>query len=784
VQSLAEPFRRCWAAGPVVISAPTGSGKSTLVPVWGAMLAGRVLVVQPRRVACRSLARYVAQQQGTALGQGVGYAVRHDEQLSPQSRIAFVTPGIALRMIEQGSHRRFGAVVLDEFHERSIELDLLLALLREERSLGLVVMSATLDGERLARFLGGTHLQAEGRTFPVTVEYAGEPLLPSERELERRVVEAVERMAAAHPGDVLVFLPGRAEIGACQAALRPCGELDVVPLHAQLRPEEQDQAFEPGPLRRVILATNVAETSITLPRIGLVIDSGLVRQTRFREARGYLTLTPIAMDSAEQRRGRAGRLSPGHCLRLWSEAAILEPTTPPEIHREALPVAVLAAAACGRRLGGLGFLDPPKPYAVTAAESTLRALAALDEEGRITPLGRRLTALPLDAHLGRILLAAEGSPVLQEAVDLVAAVAAGRPLFIAGPRPADPDDDLRSAGCDATALVAALRRGRPGPHRLQPAALAEARAIATQLRRLLGLPRPAAPPPAAPPPPPLQPHQRELLARLVLAVHRRAAYLPRRRKRHVAWGNGHGEELELGQESAVRQDEAEVLAVVDTRALTVKHRQTVQVITCAIPCSAATLRATGLGEVRVGQARRADDRLVVEAIRSYAGLVLERSEEVPRGELARAGVVRLVLAGGLFPEALALGRERVAAHNLYQRLKGGGERVQLEDWLAAAVARVGLDSGEELALLLSKDLTFPDLPPEERAWLDRSFPREVSVGDACYAVEYDEQRLEATLVKVAGSRTTLPNEAYLPAWPGWRLLHRDRSVVRVLRERR
>lgn len=788
VQKLAAAFRQSFTAGPVVLSAPTGSGKSTLVPGWCAELAGSALVVQPRRVACRSLARHVARLAGTALGEKVGYAVRHDEQLSPGTRILFVTPGIALRMLEGERHRRFGAVVLDEFHERGLETDLLLGLLRSEPALRLVVMSATLDGERVARFLGGTHLAAQGRTFPVTVEYAGDPLLPSERGLEERVAQAVERMAD-RPGDMLVFLPGRAEIAACQAALRHRRELEVVPLHGQLPPEEQDRAFEPGPRRRVILATNVAETSITLPRIGVVIDSGLVRQTRYRETRGYLTLMPIALDSAEQRRGRAGRLAPGHCLRLWSEAALLEPSTQPEIQREALPVAVLAAAACGRRLRELALLDPPRPYACESAEQSLRAMGALDDDLRLTKLGRRLWALPLDAHLGRILLEAEqdGSPqaaaVLQAAVDLVAAVASGRPLFLSGPRPADPEDDLRAAGCDATALVAALRRGQPGQHRLAAAALAEARRIAAQLRGQLRLPSPVAGP-ARSGTPDLSPAEREALARVVLRAHRHAAYIPRRRKRAVAWANGR-EELELGQESAIREDTAEALAVIDTRALTVKRRQAVQVITCAIPCSAATLRAAGLGEVRVGQARLvAGGRVVAEAIRSYAGLVLERDEEVPRGERAREAVVRLALTGELFPEALAVTRERLAAHNLYQRLRGSGERIELEAWLGGQVARVGLDSGDDLPLLLPADLTFPDLPAEERAWLDRSFPRELSLGDARYEVSYDEQRQEVTLVKVGGTRSTLPSEAYLPAWPGWRVLHRDRNVLRVLRERR
>ena len=770
IRRIERRFRDALAAGPVVVSAPTGSGKSTVVPLWCAD-GGRALVVEPRRVACRSLARWVAAGLGTPLGADVGYVVRHDDQTSRHTRITYATPGIALRMIEEGAHRRYGVVVLDEFHERSLDVDLLLALLHREPRLSLVVMSATLQAERLAGFLGATAVHAEGRLHPVTVEYSGDPLLPSDRGLDRRVVEAVERVAG-RDGDILVFLPGKAEIGACSAALGRRSDLDVIPLHAQLPARDQDRAFEPGERRRVILATNVAETSVTLPRIGVIIDSGLVRQTRYRGTRGYLTLVPIALDSAEQRRGRAGRLFPGHCLRLWSEAARLEEVTAPEIHRQALPAVVLATAACGLKVDNLAFLDPPKPYAVATAEQELRAMGALDAEGGITDLGRRLFSLPVDAHLGRILLVAEQSPHLQEAIDLVAALAVGRPLFRPGPRPLDEQDDLRAAGCDATAFVRALRHGKPERHGLNAAALAEARRIAEQLRGLLRVG----------PPSPQQGVDRQGLARLILKAHPTSAYLPRRRKKYVAWANGEVE-LELGRCTAVKE-EAEALVVVDTRALTVKRRKTIQMITAALPCTVASLRAAGLGEVKVGQVRLHRGVLVAEAIRSYAGVVLEREEVEPTGELARHAAVRLALAGKLFPEALATTRERVAAHNLYARLEGGGERVELEEWLASRFEELELQSGADLELLLPDDLRFPDLPEEQRAWLDRGYPREVSVGDGHYRVDYDERAMEATLVKTGGSRTTLPPLAYLPQWPGWRLLHRDRSVVRVLRERR
>jgi len=226
------------------------------------------------------------------------------------------------------------------------------------------------------------------------------------------------------------------------------------------------------------------------------------------------------------------------------------------------------------------------------------------------------------------------------------------------------------------------------------------------------------------------------------------------------------------------------VVVLDTHAVTVKHQKTVQRITCALPCSLATLRAAGLGEVQVGAARLEGGRLVAEAVRTYAGCVLARTEAPPEGELARQAVVRLLLQGSLFATTIAASRERLAAAELYRRLQGGPPVPELATWLGEQLARGGLESGDDLALLLPEDFLGPDLLPDQREWLARSHPREVAVGDARYGVEYDPVDRVVTLVKTAGQRTLLPPLEYLPAWPGWRLLLRDRAVVRVLRERR
>jgi len=293
--------------GPVVITSPTGSGKSTQVPRW-LVRDGPVLVVQPRRVACRSLAQRVAQLQDSALGDRVGYAVRDDRRASEATELLFVTTGVALRLLRSGDIERYRSVVLDELHERSMDLDLLLAMLAGRE--GLVLMSATLDAERVTEHVGGTLVAAEGRTYPVDIRYPpGQPPVPDADRLPERIAAALDRLPPDDDGDVLVFLPGKGEIAAAADHLR--GRHQVVALHGGLSLDQQGRAFRTDGPRKVILSTNVAETSVTLPRVTAVIDSGLVRRTRYHRGRSVLTLVPVAADAADQRAGRAGRLRPG-----------------------------------------------------------------------------------------------------------------------------------------------------------------------------------------------------------------------------------------------------------------------------------------------------------------------------------------------------------------------------------------------------------------------------------------------------------------------------------------
>lgn len=779
---------------PVVITSPTGSGKSTQVPSW-CRGRGRVLVIEPRRVACRSLAVRVAQLEGEALGGAVGYTVRDEHKASARTEILFATTGVALRMLGEGSLDEFTTVIVDELHERSLEIDLILALLCLRRGgRGVVVMSATLEGDRVAEYIGGELLTAEGRLHPVEIRYhPGQALVPTAKGLEGRLLGALEAVSD-RGGDVLVFLPGKAEIGAAASALSRRSDLLALPLHGGLTLEEQSRAFAPSDRRKVILATNVAETSVTVPGVEVVIDSGLVRRTRYHQGRGFLTLSPIALDSATQRAGRAGRTAPGRCLRLWSEAAMLEATTPPEIHRESLTPLLLAARACGAAPETLPFLDPPKDYALESAREELSALGALDRRGELTERGRRLFGLPVDAALGRLLVEAEARGTLDDAIDLVAALTVGRPVFSGPLNPEhDVDDDPRAAGCDVTALIRLLRASpkRQWRARINGFVLAEARQISRRLRHAFGLRRRLDD---------ATPLDRERLARTALAADPRCAHIARERRNRIGWSNG-GTELELARESAVAAHQTPAIAVLDSRAIGTKRRKTQIIATCAIPLELRWLVDAGLGQDRLRGTELSDGQLVAKVERVFARRVIEQREELPKGDLARAAVAELFLKGELFPETLETARGRLEALGLLDRLRQAGladevvalqgeelpeagRRGQtLERWLLARLEELGLDSGDDLALLEPGDLLPPALPPRVRQWLDRAFPRELSLGDVRYQLDYDLQTNEVTLVKIGGRRQQPPPASYLPAFPGFRVVLRDRSRVFVLRER-
>ncbi|MEO6811112.1 MAG: ATP-dependent helicase HrpB [Isosphaeraceae bacterium] len=410
----------------LVLIAPPGAGKTTRVPpaILKAGLLNQsqpaLVMLQPRRVAARSSAARIAVEQGGELGREVGYQVRFERRIGPETRLRVVTEGILTRQILADPFLEgVGAVVLDEFHERGLHSDLALALVREVRDavrpdLIVVVMSATLDAGPVARFLGNCPvLRAEGRTFPVEISY--QPRQGGSR-LPEQVGAALDQGASsADPGDVLVFLPGADEIRRTARHLAPLAEREhwlVLPLHGSLPAEDQDRALRPADRRKVVLATNVAETSLTIEGVSTVIDSGLARFASHDSARGLdrLVLGRISLASAAQRAGRAGRTGPGRCIRLWSQRDErgMPEFDEPEIRRVDLAGTLLTLHAWGQADPGcFGWYEAPPPESIAGAERLLVMLGALEAEGgSITPIGRRLAALPVHPRLGRLILAA------------------------------------------------------------------------------------------------------------------------------------------------------------------------------------------------------------------------------------------------------------------------------------------------------------------------------------------------------------------------------------------
>ncbi|MGV8941901.1 MAG: ATP-dependent helicase HrpB [Lysobacter sp.] len=430
----------------LVLEAPPGAGKTTQVPpalLDAPWLQGRkIIVLEPRRVAARAAARFMAQQRGEAVGELVGYRIRFDNQVSARTRIEVVTEGILTRMIQDDpTLEGVGAIVFDEFHERHLAADLGLALALDVQSglredLRIVLMSATLDGARLATFLDAPRLSSEGRSYPVQVAH-----FPTRREerLEQQVRRAVEHVLAAHPGDVLVFLPGHREIGQVERLLAgrapdgagPAARLaaDVLTLHGELPVEQQSRVLQPDPdgRRRVVLATNVAESSVTLPGVRVVIDTGLAREPRFDPNSGFsrLDIVHVAQASADQRAGRAGRVAEGWAYRLWPQSQRLEPQRRPEIGQVELAGLALELAAWGDP--ELRFVDSPPAGALASARELLQRLGALDGAA-ITPLGRRMLALGTHPRLAAMLLAAQDEVERAIACDLAALVEARDPL--------------------------------------------------------------------------------------------------------------------------------------------------------------------------------------------------------------------------------------------------------------------------------------------------------------------------------------------------------------------
>ncbi|MFC6186700.1 ATP-dependent RNA helicase HrpA [Pseudoxanthomonas mexicana] len=418
----------------VVIAGETGSGKTTQLPklclAAGRGVAGMIGCTQPRRIAARAVARRVAEELNTELGRGVGFQVRFNDQVGEETHVKFMTEGILLAEIASDRWlSAYDTIIVDEAHERSLNIDFLLGylkqLLRKRRDLKVIVTSATIDTERFAKhFDDAPVISVEGRTYPVEVRYRaleGEGEEEGERTVNEAIVGAVDEITRLDArGDVLVFLPGEREIRDAHQALerRKYRNTEVLPLYARLSNQDQDRVFNPGPNRRIVLATNVAETSLTVPRIRYVVDPGFARVKRYspRNKLDRLHIEPISQASANQRKGRCGRVAEGICYRLYGEADFqARPEfTDPEIRRSSLAGVILRMLQLGLgRIEDFPFLEAPDERAIADGWQQLAELGAIDGERRLTAIGRQMARLPVDVKLARMLVAAQAAGCLR-----------------------------------------------------------------------------------------------------------------------------------------------------------------------------------------------------------------------------------------------------------------------------------------------------------------------------------------------------------------------------------
>lgn len=760
-----------------VVEAPPGAGKSTLLPLalldapW---LGGRrVLMLEPRRLAARLVARRLAENLGEPVGHRVGFRVRDETRVSAATRLEVVTEGILTRLLQADpALEGIGAVLFDEFHERSLHADLGLALCRDvqrglREDLRLVVMSATLDGAAVSRLLDGAPvLTSQGRMFPVETRHL--PPAPG-TSFESHVAAAIRQALRETAGDVLVFLPGVGEIRRIDRLLAeaPPPGVEIVPLYGDLPAAQQDRAVRPGTAgcRRVILSTAIAETSLTIEGVRVVVDGGLMRRPVFDPRSGFTRLHTgrVSLAAADQRRGRAGRVAPGVCYRLWPEAETraLAPSTPPEIAAADLAPLALELAQWGvRDSGQLDWLDPPPAAALSQAAALLRQLDALDPAGGLTAAGRALAALPVHPRLGYMMR--RGAALGQGATACAIAALLEDRDMLAGGGARSADLRLR---LEVLQALQAGRRWRDAGLQVREPAARRALRLAERWRRLMAV-REAEIEPAA--------------AGLLLAfaypdrvARRRPGEAPR-----FVLSNGRGATLPAADPLAGEP----FLAVAEIDGAGAEGG-----IFLAAPLSAAEIDAHLAGRIEETVSIDWDDRadaVVARRQRRLGALVLrewplpapppERLAEALLAALRRRGIDALPWS----EEATALRRRLAFLHRLdpqsWPDMSDAALLAGLEDWLGphlAGLASLAQLRRLDLAAVLRERLDWPG-----RQALDRLAPTHMEVptgsrlridyGDPArpvLAVRLQELFGLAATPRIADGRVTLTLHLLSPA---------------------
>ncbi len=818
---------------PMVVVAPTGSGKSTRLPLWLAdEEKGTVLVVEPRRVACRSLATYLSETIGESVGESIGYRVRFDDTTCAKTRIIFVTTGIALRMLAGDELSTTSAVMVDEFHERGWEVDLISAVLLDALERGdydgqILFTSATVDAADVADQIGADVVEAKGRTYPVDISYRGDVPAPSSENLADRVRDTVEDVLKAEDdGDILVFLPGKGEISDCESALTQTAKnfgVEVLGVHGRLPTRYLTRAFSAHDERRVFLSTNVAETSLTLPGVTTVVDSGLVRMRIHRGGRSALAMVPIAEDSMDQRAGRAGRVRPGQCIRLWSRRFNADEETSPEIERIELDDVLLQAAICGldgRRFDEAIWLTDPPKFAVEKARKRLRRMGAIGDDDRLSDKGRRMAGLPVGGDEARILLDPPDGLAATMA-DLVALLQLGTDLLlrrhlISGRFEAVKEartELLAGAKDEVFVQLRCLRSGNARRHGLHGSALKEGRRIASSLRSQIGVePRnPTSDDSQLPDPKELADALLERIPESAFVARKRA--LKRRHDgrarlgKSEPWGNG---EIELSiwpfqppvAKRAQKNTRHPVAGLVldhfwlGNRGIGV--RGTGRML---LPCSYAQLLSAGIYEEKIDRIKAGTShgspyvRGIVE--RSHAGVVLERDEESLRGDALCEAAAQAILEGRILKPA---GKEVLDDLHVWKVMAGWPKRhpdrtwegdespPDAESYLKQRLADLGVERDEDLMLIEPSDLR----PPVAERLGTYRYEVESMADDFPRIWEHHGRRYQCQ-VKPTSRKVVLepmdkktarsddPKARFLPRFRGFNVAYRNASRVVPIR---
>ncbi len=791
IDSIEQPFKTLLRNDHIVVEAETGSGKSTRLPLW-ASTQGKVLVVEPRRVACTSLAEYLATDGANPEKISVGYAIRFEQHFDENTQIIFATPGVALRWLSEGLLADFTTVIIDEFHERRWDTDLLLALLKQQQSHRLVITSATIDSQRLVDYLSAKHLHAKGRNFAVTVinQASDSRDMPDIMNIDKRISRLVSEHIDTQQ-DILIFLPGRKEISATHSALKQAFSeqvtarlLDIIPLHASVTDDERKRALTESDKQRIIVATNVAETSVTIPGVTLIIDSGLERRTHQRNGRTVLALHAISKASSEQRKGRAGRVTDGMCIRLYGKAAALELITPPELQREELLEAYLASLCCGAKFSQLPFIDPLPEKTLTAAKQALLAMQAMTEDEVITDYGRCLYQLPIDTLFAHLITAMATRADKEAMVDLAAALSIPQRLW-QPPKNEETQEKLYqwlgNSFCDASALIKIVRsEALPDWLTVNDNMLAEARLLSVQMREILELPDLTV----------ASRFKREQWQNAVINAVPELAFV-RREKRQQAMSNGIVE-VNSAKDSLIDckvEDSqlSQAMLVFDQFALPGRGvKQNRILATCCSPITMSQIVDADLGDIVQGDTvEQTDGSFKMAMQRIYAGRVIDTAWTQPEGQSARSAIIDMLFAGEVMPELAPRIIADISQWNLYLALglysadfvKRQPKPVDITQWLADQIDDLGIEHIDDLALFEPSDFIFDGIPEWERQEFDEQYPREVKLTDLVMAIEYDIPRKLVVANHIQGNRKADPKRWELPRWQGWRIKYKKASRV-------